>query len=210
MSIPGRRGVQAEYARIAGDYDRRWAAYTAATSAATLRPLSLGPNDRLLDVGCGTGVLLEQVRARWPSAHTMGVDLSRGMLARARRRLEPGVPLVQAEAGALPFAAGAFAVVVSNSSLHFWPDRRGALREIARVLRPGGRLVITDWSGDFAALRLFGVWLGATGRGTQRPLCPAELRTLLQETGFGVADVRRWKQNWFWGLMTVDATRNTD
>lgn len=205
-----RRGVRHEYAALAGRYDRRWAAYIAATGQATLGPLALDPGTRLLDVGCGTGVMLERALARWPGVRAAGVDLSPEMLVRARERLGRRVWLARGDAGALPFAPGSFDVAVSNSSLHFWPDPERGLREIARVLRPGGRLVVTDWAADFATIRGFGLWLRLTGRRGQRPLRAAQLADLMAAAGFGVADVRRWKLNWFWGLMTMHAMRTPD
>jgi ubiquinone/menaquinone biosynthesis C-methylase UbiE len=93
----------------------------------------------VLDLGCGTGQLTADLRARFPSARVAGVDLSDAMLRQARGR----VPLpVRASVYALPFADGAFTLVTSSISYHFYLEPERALAEIRRVLAPGGRFVL--------------------------------------------------------------------
>lgn len=202
------RDVQDEYDRLAGDYDSRWAHYIAESTRETVQRLVLAPEDRLLDVGCGTGVLLERVRAEWPTARAVGVDLSFGMLGRARERGIEAVSLVRGDVGALPFSASCFDVVVSNSALHYWPDASAALREVTRVLRPGGRLVITDWCGDFLTCRALGGFLRLTGRAHERSYRSDECVALLEDAGYTVT-LQRFKIDWFWGMMTACAVRTS-
>jgi ubiquinone/menaquinone biosynthesis C-methylase UbiE len=103
---------------------------------------------RLLDVGCGTGRFLVQIKSNWPRLKVAGVDLSPHYLAEARERLEAWsrVELVQGAAEELPFAEAEFDVVTSVFLLHELPRkvRHAALREMARVLKPGGMLVMVD------------------------------------------------------------------
>jgi ubiquinone/menaquinone biosynthesis C-methylase UbiE len=95
-----------------------------------------GRGGRVLEVGCGTGLILERVRGF--AAEAVGVDLSGGMLARARTR---GLPVVQAVATALPFGPASFDVVCSFKVLPHVPDIRTAMAEMARVTRPGGHVL---------------------------------------------------------------------
>jgi SAM-dependent methyltransferase len=95
---------------------------------------------RLLDVGCGTGHHL--ARYRRLGFAVVGVDGSAEMLALARVA-NPGVPLQRADLQKLPFPDAAFDVVLSIEVLRYLPDPAPALREMARVLRPGGVLVAT-------------------------------------------------------------------
>src|SRR5919204_3561982 len=95
-----------------------------------------GATGAILDVGCGTGRNLPLYRA---GARVIGVDVSAALLARARRR-RPDVPLVQADAEALPFRAGSFDTVVSALVFCSVPDAARGLGEVRRVLRPDGAL----------------------------------------------------------------------
>jgi SAM-dependent methyltransferase len=102
----------------------------------------IAPGDRVLDVGCGTGVLAREAAVCvGPSGRVIGLDLNEGMLAVARR-LRPEIDWRQGDALDLPFAERAFDVVVSQFALMFFPDRPLALREMWRVLAPGGRLAV--------------------------------------------------------------------
>ncbi|MBI5480982.1 MAG: class I SAM-dependent methyltransferase [Deltaproteobacteria bacterium] len=96
-----------------------------------------GRGGRVLEAGCGTGLVLERLRAGAPTA--VGIDLSRGMLGQARRR---GLPVMQADLLHLPFPDGAFDLVCSFKVLAHVERIEEALAELARVTRPGGHLVL--------------------------------------------------------------------
>jgi ubiquinone/menaquinone biosynthesis C-methylase UbiE len=109
------------------------------------RARPFGPADRILDLGCGTGIVARVLRERLGGAACIaGVDLSPAMIARARA-IAPDIEWHQGNALALPFADGAFDVVLSQQVLQFTGDRAAAVREIRRVLAPGGRLVASTW-----------------------------------------------------------------
>ncbi|PZM94577.1 MAG: demethylmenaquinone methyltransferase [Actinobacteria bacterium] len=116
--------------------DRRW-------RRATRQALELRPGERVLDVGAGTGVSTEEL-ARG-GVWAVGLDLSLGML-RAGRRVRPDVPLLAGDALALPFPDATFDAVTISFALRNVVDPDAALRELARVTRPGGRLVVCEFS----------------------------------------------------------------
>jgi ubiquinone/menaquinone biosynthesis C-methylase UbiE len=101
--------------------------------------------ERVLDVACGTGVLARSVAERVGSnGAVLGIDKNEGMLAVARRRA-PAIEWKQGRAEALPLNSESFDAVVSQFGLMFFDDRRTALREMIRVLRPGGRMAVAVW-----------------------------------------------------------------
>lgn len=100
---------------------------------------------RVLDVACGTGVLARAAAARTgDDALISGVDADIGMLTVAQR-LNPGIDYRHSPAEALPYPDHTFDVAVSQFGLMFFQDRVRALREMHRVLRPGGRMGVAVW-----------------------------------------------------------------
>jgi SAM-dependent methyltransferase len=107
---------------------------------------AIGPGDRVLDVGCGTGVLArEALRRVGREGHVVGLDLNEGMLAVAART-EPGVEWRHGDAAALPFEDTSFDVVVSQFAIMYFPERVNSLHEMWRTLAPEGRLAIAAWA----------------------------------------------------------------
>jgi ubiquinone/menaquinone biosynthesis C-methylase UbiE len=105
-----------------------------------------GPDDTVLDVACGGGII---VCAFAPEVrHATGIDMTPAMLDRARQLADEkalaNVSWDQGDVGSLPYADGAFNIVVTRFSLHHFLDPIGVLREMVRVCAPGGRVVVVD------------------------------------------------------------------
>jgi trans-aconitate 2-methyltransferase len=115
-----------------------------AMAAEAITALKFADNDRVLDVGCGDGFLTRAVAGMVPDGTAVGVDASPRMIAAAQTGGQPtpsGPWFVVADARRLPFAES-FDAVMSFNALHWVPDQRRALAEIASVLRPSGRVLI--------------------------------------------------------------------
>jgi ubiquinone/menaquinone biosynthesis C-methylase UbiE len=197
--------VRAEYDALAGVYEQRWSRYIEASTDATLHRLPLDAGARVLDVGCGTGVLLGRLLGRSPFREVAGVDLSPGMVAQARRRLPASVRLLVGDAEALPFAPASFDVVVSASSFHYWPAPVRGLEELRRVLRPGGHLILTDWCDDYLACRICDRILRLVNPSHAPIYGRQECGALLSRARFQVTSLERYRISWLWGLMTATA-----
>lgn len=154
------------------------------------RELDLRPDDALLDVGCGSARLLAEQASH--VRFVAGIDASEIQVDMAQQRLADRLAagtaeIVLGDAMALPWAEGRFSAVGSLNCLKFVPDPGRALREMYRVLRPGGRLVLTidrqaDTWGRSGAVDAFGQWQWSVAAGQR----------LLEEAGFtdvAVADL---------------------
>ena len=97
----------------------------------------------VLDAGCGTGRLLRAAAQRWPYAQLIGVDPAEGMVETARS-LTPGATFYRSLAETLPLPDASVDLVFSTMSFHHWHDQQAGVREIARVLRPGGHFILAD------------------------------------------------------------------
>ncbi len=203
----GRDHVVKEYSLLAPEYDTRWSFYIEATTRETIARVSLAPGARLLDVGCGTGALLEKLAQNFPQATLVGVDPVPEMLAVARGRLSASTELGGGWAEELPFADDSFDTVVSCNAFHYIRQPVEALQEMTRVLRPGGEIIITDWCDDYLACRICDWYLRWFSPAHFKVYRERDCLRLLQEAGHPEAHIQRYKINWMWGLMTAKATK---
>ena len=144
----------------------------------------------MLDVGCGTGELLRMVGERFPETTRTGLDLSAEMLSVARHKLGEGVELVQGDAERLPFADGAFDVVLCCDSFHHYPNPRAVLAQFARVLQPGGILLLGECTAPAGVRAVTNLLLPLSREGDVRIYSARELAELLS-TAFHGAECRR-------------------
>lgn len=165
-----------------------------AQRARVLEVLALRPGERVADLGCGPGLLAldmgEQVGA---DGSVDGIDFSTSMIPLAQRRCAdlPWVRLRSGDVGQLPYADGAFDAAVCTQVYEYVADLEGALRELRRVLRPGGRALVmdTDWescvwnsSDDARMRRVIETW----NTHCPHPHLPRRLGRLLAAAGLEV------------------------
>jgi len=101
--------------------------------------------ESVLDIACGTGVVARLARQRGHTGRLVGIDLNTAMLAVAREN-SSAVEWIEGSALDLPFDANSFDVVLCQLGLQFFPDRALALKEMVRVLKPGGRAGMSVYS----------------------------------------------------------------
>lgn len=162
----------------------------------------LGAGERVLDVACGTGIVARLAAEHvGPAGVVAGVDLNPGMLAVARSVTPQGVAIDWREgrAESLPFAGSEFGTVFCQLGLQFFADKVAALREMRRVVAPGGRILVST-TGPMP--ELFGVLAAALARHVGLEAAqfvyqvfsvddPAEVRGLFRDAGFNEPSVER-------------------
>ena len=146
--------------------------------------------DNVLDVGCGTGPVIELLSKKYPEKHFVGLDITPAMIEVAQSKKLPNAEFIVGDAENLPFGDGGFDAVLCANSFHHYPNPEKFFAGVARVLRPGGRLILRDYTAnDFA------VWLMNTfelplarlaGHGDVRILKQSQFRAMVEEAGLSV------------------------
>ena len=198
---------QPEHWQLVGDAPELYERYKV---PALFRPLAqlfleqvgLRVGERVLDVACGTGIVARLAAPQvGPAGQVVGLDFHTGMLDVARAQPSGSGATVEwrhGDAMALPFADASFDVVLCQQGLQFFPDKVRGLREMARVLVPGGRLALSVWGAVNPhnaaladALACYVSADAATRSLTPHALSNAEtVRTLLVDAGFHTVAIR--------------------
>jgi len=140
----------------------------------------------VLDVGCGTGATLEAILKAHPHTRARGIDLSAKMVELAQARLGDRARVEVADAEHLPAGDAFVDLVVCVDSFHHYPAPAAALAEMARVIRPGGRLVIGEWRVSGPLRPLMNWLLPRLPEGDVRIYSGTELTQLVEAAGFDV------------------------
>jgi ubiquinone/menaquinone biosynthesis C-methylase UbiE len=147
LDEPGEKtGMRNAWGRVAEQYERMWTERTAHLTGRGLDLLDPDPGWNGCDIGCGPGVTARALADRLPRGHTLGVDFAPPMVEQAQRRFAgPGLSFAVDDAENLSQADGAFGAVTCSFGLMYCYDPRAALRHMARVLQPGGKLMLLVW-----------------------------------------------------------------
>jgi ubiquinone/menaquinone biosynthesis C-methylase UbiE len=198
---PGRAyndSVTRAFDRLARRYDTPWIQswFYRPPQDAIVDELRRYGSRRVVDVGCGTGILADRIQRELRPDEVIGVDASEGMLAKAKER-STAVRWILGAAETLPLPDDALDAVTSTTAFHFF-DQSAALAEFHRVLAPGGIVALGTITQPLPApapiRRIFGRW-----RTPQHHPSAAELRNLLAEAGFARIEqhkLQSWAGRW--------------
>lgn len=155
-----------------------------------LAELEIDPFDNVLDVGCGTGPVIELLAKKYPEKHFVGLDITPAMIKVAQSKGLSNADFLVGDAENLPFGDESFDAVLCSNSFHHYPNPGAFLHEAHRVLRDGGKLILRDYTSNDVV-----VWLMNTfemplarlvGHGDVRILKMGEYRELVEAAGFAI------------------------
>jgi len=141
----------------------------------------------ILDIGCGTGKLAHRLISHHRDARVFGIDLSESMIRASQHHIARGsrIHLSVADSEHLPFEDSAFDYVTCSNSFHHYPDQSAAVREMHRVLKPGGRLFLTDgYRDNWFGWLIYDVFVTRFEGGSVHHASSQEFLRLFESTGF--------------------------
>ena len=146
-----------------------------------LEELSHIPFQSALDLGCGTGEMLKLILQEDTHKELCGIDLSEKMLAVAKSKLPEQVKLILGDSESLPFSDNAFDVVYCNDSFHHYPAPQNVLREVYRVLKPGGTFLMGDCWQPLVGRAIMNFYMRHSKEGDVKIYSEAEMVSMLSE-----------------------------
>ena len=185
------------------NYDKRWQHYCLPSFSKSIQIIDLDQASRLLDVGCGTGIFLEILEKKYPSAQLDGIDPSQAMLGKASEKVSSKVTLEAGSAESLPYDSQSFDWVVLSNCLGHIKHQEVALNEAHRVLKNSGKVIITDWTKDFLAMRIVNLYTQLFDYAEYNSLRSSETIAMMEKLHFECISAESYKINWFWGLYTI-------
>lgn len=140
--------------------------------------------DNLLDVGCGTGEILNSVKNIYPSASIYGIDISEEMLKKAKEKLLDTAEISLGDAEHLPYENGKFDLLMCTDSFHHYPNPQKAIEEFYRVLKKDGYLLLADFWKPFPIRHLMNVFIPFSNEGDVKIYSKNEIINFLVHSGF--------------------------
>jgi ubiquinone/menaquinone biosynthesis C-methylase UbiE len=213
----------------ARSYDQRHQHFTERTLSETLSALdvkaltdhaeSLQRIPRLLDVACGTGMLLSLLHEQIPNSELFGIDGSQDMLAQAHKRLTrvshlrlEHVAVGQDAQADFPYPSESFDLITCTNALHAMPDPIATLTALHRLLAPRGQLLLEDfmWRLPSFSWGIFTRLARRAGAGTLHPYTQASARSLCEQAGLSIAHAHAFVIDWLlcgWVICVVKQER---
>lgn len=203
--------IEGHYKKLAMVYDQIYRGYLEGTMQVALRALCPDGSERILDVACGTGELERRIMDVHPAQAIVGVDITEAMLQRARSKLAawPHVVFYQADSTALPFPNESFDCVITCSAFHYMRTPERVIAEFMRVLSPGGRMILLDWTTDDWQGRFYNWLRKKTIPAHFQVYHSAEVRAMCEHAGLEVTQIKKFSVMWYWRMMIIEAKKPT-
>jgi ubiquinone/menaquinone biosynthesis C-methylase UbiE len=202
------KAVMTDYDDLAPVYDRHWAGFNRAvrTWVTDRFPHGLPPGARVLDAGCGTGHMLAAIAAEMPNLQLTGMDISPGMLGRARAAV-PGAAISEGDIEHMAPPGGAYDVVLSLNVLHHLNEPARHLQALAAACAPGGTVFLCDFAVESLSMRLAERHWRRFKPSHHAAFSVAEMNEMLRPLPLAVADRDILCPDIFWRLQIYRLAR---
>ena len=194
--------VQKNYNHYAKSYEQHWQHFLSPTRQWVLNHFPDGQGN-LLNLGCGTGRFLSDIKMRYPDLNITGIDGSEDMLAIARDNVPDG-QFNQGDLEELSLEGQKFDVILCLNVLHHLKDQKVLLRKIRHALKPNGVAFIGDYAIETPMLKLAEIYWRLFHRAHHKALSIKEFKALLE--GFKIEEEAYLKADWFWRLQVYKVT----
>lgn len=198
-----------KYDHLARFYDWWWKTYTNHTVPRALSIAELHGKERVCDIGCGTGALEILLQEQHPSIRIDACDVSPGMIARAQQKLgdSKSIAIREGDFVKLAWEHQRYDAIFSLSNLHYFPDPKKVIEHAFEIAKPGGAIIILDWTKESIRSRFYEAGMGKFDRSFQRVYSRNELTEMLEDAGWKTTSNETFQIRWFWSLMLIKAEK---
>ncbi|WP_421773464.1 class I SAM-dependent methyltransferase [Gracilimonas sp.] len=196
------------YNALAPEYDVRWKGYIENTHQKLLNLLEINPSDRVLDISAGTGYLAKYLQKNgWEFDQFVLNDISSEMLGKAQEKVgsDGRYGFTEYRAEQMGFESNSFDRVISMNAFHNYSDQGAVIREVYRVLKPGGSFYMLDWNKQ-GFFRPVNYLINVFTTETIQTVSLGEAEKLLRLYGFCIHQKDYWYYR-YWNLFLICATK---
>lgn len=198
-----------QYKKLAPSYNSRFPSYLQVTTGKIAATANIMPDDRVLDLGCGTGELLFTLAQKFPAANEfVGIDLSEEMLKLAKSKLDAfkAVSLRSGNIEQIPYPDASFDLIVSSGVLHYVRNPKTMMREALRVLKPRGRLLLIDMAQESLTTKISSMFRRIADPGAVQYFSLHSVSALLGSQGFKILSSELFSAGIF-GLYLIEGEK---
>lgn len=199
------KAVRLKYNILARIYDLIYRNYIKTTIQSAVASLNLVGQERLLDIGCGTGELEKALLKKMPSLNIVGIDISDDMLEKARNKLSqyPNVHLITGDFLNTEIPGNEYDVAFSLSNLHYFSNPIAVFKKVSLLLKSGGQFVIIDWDRNSFKGRLYNWYMNKADPSFTKTYSMSEAIEMLQANGFKTVQSDGFKVRFVWVMMRL-------
>jgi ubiquinone/menaquinone biosynthesis C-methylase UbiE len=198
--------VEKHYNNLAKVYEKRWRNYLVNTSKEIIKNLNLKSNLKILDVACGTGFLIKKLLETNSKIEITGIDISKEMIAIAKKRFENNKNVTLIKANAEKFEVkDKFNIIIFNSAMHYIKDIEDLIVKLRQLLSSNGYLIIVDWSKDPLLFKLLNLYWKFRIKAFKGIYNQNKIKKILTKNSFNVIQSYTFNATKFWKLYLIKA-----